>query len=411
MSWKAQPGWPFLSVHLSALATIASIVQGGASVVRRASEVVVSAQPIFDYVDALVHASVRGDSLAAARHRAFIAPRLAASIVALALFPIFIVASGAPGTIEALILGWLTAPLFAACILSRTGRLDFAQQFSTVCVTGLGAAIAAAAGGIGSFAAVWLVLVPLEAAFAGKPRPVIFACALTLTAGAALIVAQTQHLLPTPPSASAGLTVVGLLSAALYAAALAFGAQVLAGATDDAMRAKDDRYQLLSRQMSDSVTRHGRNGAILYASPATAALFKASIGDLLGGGLLDRIHAADRQSYLATLADASEFGHERSVELRILRETSAARLSEVAWVEMRCERLGTMQPPSRPEVVAVMRDITLQKQQAAVIESLRAAIDEANAASCGLLSLLGREQAQKIRPIAAGTDTKVRSSA
>ncbi len=372
----------------------------------------VFAQPIFDYVDALVHASVRGNSLEAARHRAFIAPRLVASIVALALFPVSIVVTGVPGTIEALTLGWLAAPLFAACVLSRTGRLDLAQQFSTVCLTGLGAAIAAAAGGLGSFAAVWLVLVPLEAAFAGKPRLVIFACVLTLMAGTALLVAQTQNWLPMPPTASIGLTAVGLLSGALYAAALAFGAQALSGATNEAMRAKDDRYQLLSRQMMDSVTRHGRKGAILYASPATTVLFGAPIGDLLGGGLVDRIHAADRQIYLAALADASEFGHERSVEFRILRETNATRLSEVAWVEMRCERLDSArQPPGRPEVVAVMRDVTLQKQQAATIESLRAAIDEANAASCGLLSLVSREQAQKVRPLSAGTDNRVKSSA
>jgi len=372
---------------------------------------VVSAQPIFDYVDALVHASARGNSLEAARHRAFIAPRLIASVVALALFPISVVVTGAPGTLEALTLGWLAAPLFAACILSRTGHLDLAQQFSTVCLTGLGAAIAAAAGGIGSFAAVWLVLVPVEAAFAGKPRLAIFACALTLATGAALIVAQAQNWLPMPTSTSVGLTSVWLLSAAFYAAALACGAHALAGATDDAMRAKDDRYQLLSRQMLDSVTRHGRNGTIRYASPATGALFRAPIRDLLGNGLLDRIHAADRQTYLATLADASEFGHERSVEFRILRETNAARLSEIVWVEMRCERIGGGQPPSRPEVVAVMRDVTLQKQQAATIESLRAVIDEANAASCGLLSLVSREQAQKSRPVVAGTDNRVRSSA
>lgn len=371
----------------------------------------VLAKPIFDYVDALVHASVRDDALEAARHRSFIAPRLLASIIACALFPICIVASGAPGTIETLTLGLLAMPLFVACFLSRTGRLDLAQGLSIVCLSGLGAALAAAAGGIDSFAVVWLVLVPLEAACSGKPRFIVLACALTVTASSVLIVAQWLNLLPAP-AVSVGPTAIGLLSAALYAAALAGGTQMIAGAAADALRAKDDAYQLLAGQMTDAVTRHGRNGAILFASPATSALFNAPVGDLLGGGLLDRIHAADRRPYLAALADASEFGHERSAEFRILRETNATGLADIAWVEMRCERLGAAgRPPNRPEVVAVMRDITVQKQQTATIESLRAVIDEANAASSVLLSLVSRGQAQTSRHVAAATDNRVRSSA
>ena len=42
-------------------------------------------KPIRDYVDTLVHPSARRDALTASRHRAFIAPRLLGSIVALSL--------------------------------------------------------------------------------------------------------------------------------------------------------------------------------------------------------------------------------------------------------------------------------------------------------------------------------------
>jgi cell cycle sensor histidine kinase DivJ len=44
--------------------------------------------PVWNYVDALVHPTARHDALTAARHRAFIAPRLLGSLIALATFPV-----------------------------------------------------------------------------------------------------------------------------------------------------------------------------------------------------------------------------------------------------------------------------------------------------------------------------------
>ena len=50
--------------------------------------------PVWNYVDALVHPSARQDALMAARHRAFIAPRLLGSFAALASFPVYIAFRG-----------------------------------------------------------------------------------------------------------------------------------------------------------------------------------------------------------------------------------------------------------------------------------------------------------------------------
>ena len=43
-----------------------------------------------------MHPSAQQDALTAARHRAFIAPRLLGSIIALAAFPAYLIARGAP---------------------------------------------------------------------------------------------------------------------------------------------------------------------------------------------------------------------------------------------------------------------------------------------------------------------------
>ena len=76
--------------------------------------------------------SAQHDALTAARHRAFIAPRLLGSIVALASFPVYLLVRGAPSVTELLIFAWLVAPILTAYFLSRTGRYESAHVLSSL---------------------------------------------------------------------------------------------------------------------------------------------------------------------------------------------------------------------------------------------------------------------------------------
>ena len=113
--------------------------------------------PVWNYVDALVHPAARQDALTAARHRAFIAPRLIGSFVALASFPVYLAFRGVPSMLEVGVFGWLVAPILIAYFLSRTGRYESAHTLSSLSLTGLVTVVAWCTGGIGSFAAIWLV--------------------------------------------------------------------------------------------------------------------------------------------------------------------------------------------------------------------------------------------------------------
>lgn len=367
-------------------------------------------KPIFDYVDMQVHASARGDALTLARHRGFIASRLLVSVIALALFPISVALNGVPDALEALILCWLATPMFVAMFLSRTGAYDHAQRLSALVLTGFGATIAFAAGGIATFAAVWLVLVPLEAAFTRSPRNVIFASALALAAAGLLTVFELQGVLPPARSSGNALGTISVILAAFYGTGLALAAQSTARTQAELFRGEQNRHQLLARQMTDAVTRHDHKGAIQFASPAAALMVGIPVPELLGRGLLDCVHLADRPAYLTTLADTAEFGHKRSAEFRIMRAAPAA---QTIWVEMHCEPLdrASKTAPHYREVVAVMRDITLQKEQARIIENLRADIEQANAASSVLLSLVSRGELQKSRQLSDKPNNRVKSSA
>jgi len=124
------------------------------------------------YIDSLIHPSAQQDALTSSRHRAFIAPRLLGSLVALAAFPIYISLRGVPSLLEVGVFAWLIAPILIAYFLSRTGRYESAHVLSSLALTGLVTTVAVETGGINSFAAIWLVIVPLEAALSASRRVV-----------------------------------------------------------------------------------------------------------------------------------------------------------------------------------------------------------------------------------------------
>ena len=158
--------------------------------------------PVWNYIYALVHPSARPDALMAARHRAFIAPRLLGSFAALASFPVYIAFRGVPSLLELGVFGWLLAPILIAYFLSRTGRYESAHLLSALSLTGLVAVVAWCTGGIGSFAAIWLVVVPLEAALSASRRVVAMAAIFALAAAAMLLSLSALDL--QPPAAASG---------------------------------------------------------------------------------------------------------------------------------------------------------------------------------------------------------------
>jgi cell cycle sensor histidine kinase DivJ len=353
--------------------------------------------PVRDYVETLVHPSAQQDALTASRHRAFIAPRLLGSIIALASFPVYLLARGAPTTIELMVFAWLVVPILTAYFLSRTGRYESAHVLSSLALTGLVTAVAASTGGIVSFAAIWLVVVPLEAALSASRRVVATASTLALGAAGLLVLLGAEHLLPIPnPSSHAALAALGIVSAALYAAGLALGAEALARTSFWLLYAEEDRYRLLAHNMTDVITRHGRDGGVLFMSPAGEALFGSRLADLQRHGLFDRVHVADRPTYLTALGDTAALAESRSAEFRVRRDGVDANghpVVEFVWIEMRCRPLEQADAgeAGRREVVAVLRDITRRKQQQQALEDARAEAERANAAKSRFLATMSHE--------------------
>jgi cell cycle sensor histidine kinase DivJ len=147
------------------------------------------------------------------------------------------------------------------------------------------------------------------------------------------------------------------------------------------------------------ISRHRRNGAVLFISPAVETMLGARVAGLLGHGLFDRIHVADRPAYLTALSDAARGGEAGSVEFRLRRDAPRGRERgqnsqvDFIWVEMRCRPLGQAleTTSSEAEVVAVMRDVTDRKNQEQALGLARTAAEQADAAKTRFLATMSHE--------------------
>jgi len=356
--------------------------------------------PIWSYVDALVHPAAQQDALTAARHRAFIAPRLLGCLAALASFPVYIAIRGVPSALEVGVFSWLAAPILIVYFLSHTGRYESAHALSAMALTVLATLVAIWTGGITSFAAIWLVVVPLEAALSASRRIVASAAAFALASAGLLLLLDTGGLLPRPligPEQQGTLAALGVISATLYATGLGFGAELLARLSATLLSAEQDRYRLLTHAMTDVIVVHNRNGSVLSASRAAEPMIGAQANELLGNGLFDRVHVVDRPAYLAMLADTASLYEERSLELRIRCSTG-----QFIWTEMRCFPRESV--AGDRDIVAVFREISERKMQERAIEIARSESERAGAAKIQFIATMSHELRTPLNAIIGFSD-------
>ena len=163
---------------------------------------------------------------------------------------------------------------------------------------------------------------------------------------------------------------------------------------------EEDRYRLLARNMSDVISRHRRNGAVQFISPAAEALLGTPVSRLLGHGLFDRVHVADRPAYLTALSDAARGGEARSVEFRAPARCAARHERRqnlgrfhLGRDALPAARTGRRKPTTASESrgVAVMRDVTDRKIQEQALDLARTAAEQADAAKSRFLATMSHE--------------------
>ncbi len=334
------------------------------------------------YFSSLVHESVRGEVLTAARHQSFIASHLLGGLLALCVFPIYLVVSGKPSLLSAAAFLWLLSPIGIAIFLSRTGKFAAAHLASAANFAGLVTYCAWLTGGLSSWLIPWMVAVPLEAALATDRRIVAWAAGVAghgltiLGLGEWFGYMQAPHALSLSPIL---LAFIGAMTATAYCAALAVMVQLVHKRSETAIRAGEERYRLLAENATDMITRHDEKGRVVFASLRAQQLFGEPAQKIIGDGLFERVHVADRPAYLTALSRCHADSEPIAVEFRV-RRAGAAGPARYVWVEMRCRPMRPQDTTAveRPSIVAVTRDVSDRKAQEAELTRTR---DEAVSAS------------------------------
>jgi cell cycle sensor histidine kinase DivJ len=334
------------------------------------------------YFGSLVHDSARGHALTAARHQSFIASHLLGGLIALCVFPVYLVVSGKPSLATAAAFLWLLSPIAIAVFLSRTGKFAAAHLASSANFAGLVTYCAWLTGGLSSWLIPWMVAVPLEAALATDRRIVAWGAGAAGLGLVILAIAQwTGHVQASQAMALSPmlLAFIGALSAMIYAAALAVMVQLVHNRSETAVRAGEERYRLLAENATDMITRHDDKGRVVFASPAAQQLFGEAAQKITGDGLFERVHVADRPAYLTALSRSLANNEPMAVEFRV-RRAGPAETARFVWAEMRCRPLrgAEDEPLDRPGIVAITRDISERKAQETELMRTR---DEAESAS------------------------------
>jgi cell cycle sensor histidine kinase DivJ len=311
---------------------------------------------------ALVHASVQSDPAERQRHERFVLSRLLVGGGMLGLAPAYLAWRGAPGAFEAGMIVAAALAVLSVALVSRTGRLDAAHALSSAALSLFIVALAGATGGLSSPLLLWLAVVPVEAALFGSRG---FMLRAGWIAVGALLAAIGLHGLGLFAETRLWTgEAMPLLAMSALAQALVVTAVLLRRrhAEEREHRISDARSQLLLDHVGDLVTWHDAGGAVVFANAAARTLAGADPRELLGRGLFDRVHIADRPLFLKALSDAAHGEEGVTACFRTLfvpRDADGeARLPVSLWLEMQACRVAGAAAADGAAVVCVMRDVT-----------------------------------------------------
>jgi cell cycle sensor histidine kinase DivJ len=311
---------------------------------------------------ALVHASVQSDPAERQRHERFVLSRLLVGGGMLGLAPAYLAWRGAPGAFEAAMIVAAALAVFSVALVSRTGRLDAAHALSSAALSLFIVALAGATGGMSSPLLLWLAVVPVEAALFGSRGFMLRAGWIAVAALSAAIGLQWLGLfaeaMPWTGEAMPFLAMSALAQALVVTAVLLRRRH----AEEREQRISDARSQLLLDHVGDLVTWHDAGGAVVFANAAARTLAGAYPRELLGRGLFERVHIADRPLFLKALSDAAHGKEGVTACFRTLfvphESAGENRLPVSLWLEMQACRVAGAAAADGAAVVCVMRDVT-----------------------------------------------------
>ena len=335
--------------------------------------------------------------------RQFLLTQIASSVLALVAFPIWLLWSGTLTYEMAVSFVWLLGPLASALVLVRSRSIELAFLVSATTLAGLIATICAFTGGIQSFALVWLLIIPAEAALAKRRWVIVYSLVPLVSALAFLFYGAKANWFSAYEviaSSSEFGTFLGPLALILYVAALTFRVQTAYSASQQRLRVNEERYRLLANNTTDLITQHDSSGEIVFASPAAKTLLGVAPFEVCNDGLFDRVHIADRPAYLKLLSDVVARGLPLKAEFRLRTSvlqggndginSSAGSDNGFSWMEMRCRPIWD-EHETVTGIVATTRDISERRAQQDALEEAHADLQQLSDAKTRFLANMSHE--------------------
>lgn len=348
------------------------------------------------WIESLLHESVAGRPLEAARHKAFIFARLVVASCVLLGAPLWLFFFGMPGGWQSVIFLLAQIPLISAAIVIRTGRLRVAQSVSIFGWLALAVAVNGLTQGYETISIALLTISLVEAALTPE---IVMVFVIEAAAMDLLALTAGQHFATSTPSLEHSTSVAILVAPLLLYIALVAICAIRAEAVrtrSDARNARDLR--LLTDSIGDIVLHLDRTGAVSTIVGATHKTYGLDRRDLIGRGFFQRVHIGDRPAFLKLVSDSFDTDTATNAVLRV--QVSLARSASGKYVEpifnyfdarmCRAEN-GPEQIEESVPVVCILRDVTAAKRAEEAIAAARAESERAAASKSRFLANVSHE--------------------
>jgi cell cycle sensor histidine kinase DivJ len=349
------------------------------------------------WIDSLAHKSVVGHPTVLARHKSFILARLAAACAVLISAPTWLFFNGWPTFSQSLIFLVAQAPLLSIALLSRTGNLRQAQTLSILGWLALAAAVDWAAPGMQTASALLLTLALVEAALTLEPMIVSAIVGLALGLLVADLSVDTAGFLR-PEEAAAARHLAWLIAPLLFYVAILAMSDIRAEHARwraDRRNARD--LQLITGAMGDVVLHLERSGGVISIAGETHKSYGLAEQDLKGRGLFQRIHVADRPSFLKLIVDAIATKSTAHAVVRVRIGPTPSVPDE--FVEPSFNYFDARTCPVEPDrsesgaalVICILRDVTIAKRADEELASARREAERATVTKTRFLANVSHE--------------------
>lgn len=348
----------------------------------------------------LVHPEAQASREAFARHLWFVATRLALGAGALASVPLLLAVHGAIAPATVFTVALLAAQALSGVYCARTGRLGDAYRASLASLTLLAVLLSLFSPEGGAALLGVLPFLIVEAALIAGPPAFWLAVATACLVPAVFLPGLFGGAAPGGISdALFGGAVVGQVGKT--AAALGLGLLVMREVRQRHSRERQLAIQgeIIARGFGDLVTRHDRQGLVVFAGPSAAAVLGVSPESLRGRGLFELVHVADRPCFLKALSDATQRDGIAHAQVRVrcpgepAGDRARAAVPHFGWFEARIQLVsaGPEEGGEPDEIVCVLRDVSGQKRHEEEIEQARRQAVCASETKSGFLATVSHE--------------------